>query len=78
MHRRKDRRSIFTNLTTDILRKILDFLKNEIKRKEEAEKEIKKTEENEDDIVIKEEQCLLLCLIITKSNFCKNIIALKT
>ena len=66
-------RGIFTNLTTDILRKILDFLKNEIKRKEEAEEEIKKTEENEDDIVIKEEQCLLLCLIITKSNFCKNI-----
>ena len=76
-------RGIFTNTTTDILRKLLDFLKTEIKKKEEEnEKEnneqkndINKNEEknNDIDIDIKEEQGLLLCLIITKFNFCKNM-----
>lgn len=72
-------RGIFTNLTTDILRKLLEFFRNEIKKKEEDEnenenqKEINKKEDNDSDIDIKEEQCLLLCLIITKNNFCKNI-----
>ena len=67
-------RGIFTNLTADILRKILDFFKNEIKKKEEDEEDsINKKEEEENDIDIKEEQCLLLCLIVTKSNVCKNM-----
>ena len=67
-------RGIFTNLTADILRKILDFFKNEIKKKEEDEEDsINKKEEKENDIDIKEEQCLLLCLIVTKSNVCKNM-----
>jgi hypothetical protein len=76
-------RGIFTNTTTDILRKLLDFFKTEIKKKEEEnEKEnneqkndINKNEEknNDIDIDIKEEQGLLLCLIITKFNFCKNM-----
>ena len=76
-------RGIFTNTTTDILRKLLDFFKTEIKKKEEEnEKEnneqkndINKNEEknNNIDIDIKEEQGLLLCLIITKFNFCKNM-----
>ena len=76
-------RGIFTNTTTDILRKLLDFFKTEIKKKEEEnEKENneqkndinKKEEKNNDiDIDIKEEQGLLLCLIITKFNFCKNM-----
>ena len=76
-------RGIFTNTTTDILRKLIDFFKTEIKKKEEEnEKEnneqkndINKNEEknNDIDIDIKEEQGLLLCLIITKFNFCKNM-----
>ena len=76
-------RGIFTNTTTDILRKLLDFFKTEIKKKEEEnEKEnneqkndINKNEEknNDIDIDIKEEQGLLLCLIITKFNFVKNM-----
>ena len=78
-------RGIFTNTTTDILRKLLDFFKTEIKKKEEEnEKEnneqkndINKNEEKNNDIDIdidiKEEQGLLLCLIITKFNFCKNM-----
>ena len=76
-------RGIFTNTTTDILRKLLDFFKTEIKKKEEEnEKENneqkndinKNAEKNNDiDIDIKEEQGLLLCLIITKFNFCKNM-----
>ena len=70
-------RGIFTNLTTDILRKLLEYFRNEIKKREEDESENKnetdKKEDNDSDIDIKEEQCLLLCLIITKYNFCKNI-----
>ena len=76
-------RGIFTNTTTDILRKLLDFFKTEIKKKEEEnekenneqKKDINKNEEknNDIDIDIKEEQGLLLCLIITKFNFCKNM-----
>ena len=72
-------RGIFTNTTTDILRKIVDFFKIEIKKKEEDEIEseninqINREKLSESDIVIKEEQCLLLCLIATKNNFCKNM-----
>ena len=74
-------RGIFTNLTTDILRKLLDYFRNEIKKEEGDENEnqdvINKKDNNKNgnknDIDIKEEQCLLLCLIITKYNFCKNI-----
>ena len=72
-------RGIFTNTTTDILRKIVDFFKNEIKKKEEDETESENTNQinreklSESDIAIKEEQCLLLCLIATKNNFCKNM-----
>ena len=72
-------RGIFTNTTTDILRKIVDFFKIEIKKKEEDETEseninqINREKLSESDIAIKEEQCLLLCLIATKNNFCKNM-----
>ena len=72
-------RGIFTNTTTDILRKIVDFFKIEIKKKEEDETESENTNQinreklSESDIAIKEEQCLLLCLIATKNNFCKNM-----
>ena len=72
-------RGIFTNTTTDILRKIVDFLKMEIKKKDEEEEEgvnknEKKSEKiSESDIAIKEEQCILLCLIATKNEFCKNM-----
>ena len=66
-------RGIFTNLASDMLRKIIDFLKNEIKKKEEVDGEINKKEEDENDIIFKEQQCLLLCLIVTKINFCKNM-----
>ena len=74
-------RGIFTNTTTDILRKIVDFLKMEIKKKEEEDEtetekninEMNKEKLSESDISIKEEQCLLLCLIATKNNFCKNM-----
>ena len=72
-------RGIFTNTTTDILRKIVDFFKIEIKKKEDDETESENTYQinreklSESDIAIKEEQCLLLCLIATKNNFCKNM-----
>ena len=72
-------RGIFTNTTTDILRKIVDFFKIEIKKKEDDETESENTNQinreklSESDIAIKEEQCLLLCLIATKNNFCKNM-----
>ena len=72
-------RGIFTNTTTDILRKIVDFFKIEIKKKEDDETESENTNQinreklSESDIAIKEEQCLLLCLIATKYNFCKNM-----
>ena len=72
-------RGIFTNTTTDILRKIVDFFKIEIKKKEDDETEseninqINREKLSESDIAIKEEQCLLLCLIATKNNFCKNM-----
>ena len=72
-------RGIFTNTATDILRKIVDFLKMEIKKKEEEEGENGNKNENnsekvsESDIAIKEEQCILLCLIATKNEFCKNM-----
>ena len=72
-------RGIFTNTTTDILRKIADFFKIEIKKKDEDETESENTNQinreklSESDIANKEEQCLLLCLIATKNNFCKNM-----
>ena len=65
-------RGIFTNLTIDILRKILDYFRKEVKAKEE-DNEMTQINEIDKDIDIKEEQCLLLCLIITKFNFCKNM-----
>ena len=51
----------------------------EIKKKDEEEEEgVNKNEKNsekvsESDIAIKEEQCILLCLIATKNEFCKNM-----
>ena len=80
-------RGIFTNLTNDILNKIIEFLKTEIERKEEKEDEesdIKKIEEkknkndsnNEEenkDLSEKKEQTLLLCLINTKKKYHKNV-----
>ena len=66
-------RGIFTNLTSDILLKIIEFLKKEIKKKENSEGEMVKNEDIENDILIKEQQCLLLCLIVTKNNFCQNM-----
>jgi hypothetical protein len=51
----------------------------EIKKKEEEEGENGNKNENnsekvsESDIAIKEEQCILLCLIATKNEFCKNM-----
>ena len=53
----------------------------EIKKKEEEDEtetekninEMNKEKLSESDISIKEEQCLLLCLIATKNNFCKNM-----
>ena len=66
-------RGIFTNLTSDVLLKIIEFLKKEIKKKENSEGEMVKNEDIENDILIKEQQCLLLCLIVTKNNFCQNM-----
>ena len=79
-------RGIFTNLTNDILNKILEFLRNEIEKKEEKEegendinKEEEKTnndsnnEEENKELNIKKEQCLLLCLINTKIKYHKNV-----
>ena len=51
----------------------------EIKKKEEEEGENGNKNENnsekvsESDIAIKEEQCILLCIIATKNEFCKNM-----
>ena len=67
-------RGIFTNTTIDTLRKILDFFKVEIKKKEEEEEQVVKEENNNiNSLNIKEQQSLLLCLIITKNYFCKNM-----
>ena len=73
-------RGVFTNLANDTFNKIIDFYKKEIERKEEKEEkeEKEKSEENDDDeddidINLKGEQCLLLCLIITKNKFEKNV-----
>jgi hypothetical protein len=73
-------RGIFTNLANDSLNKMLDFFKNEINRKEEKDDEIATSASsnendavNEADIELRGEQCLLLCLIVTKIKFFKNI-----
>ena len=80
-------RGIFTNLTNDVINKMIEFLKNEMEKKEEKEEgegDINKDEEktnntdsnNEEDNKepnIKGEQCLLLCLIVTKTKFEKNV-----
>ena len=79
-------RGIFTNLTNDAINKIIDFFRTELERKEEkeeAEGDINKEEEktnndsnNEEETKeqnSKSEQCLLLCLIITREKFDKNM-----
>ena len=80
-------RGIFTNLANDVINKMLEFFRIEIEKKEEKEegegdinKEEEKTnntdsnyEEETKEQSIKGEQCLLLCLIITKMKFDKNI-----
>ena len=70
-------RGVFTNLANDTFNKIIDFFKKEIERKEEKDEKPKSDDDNgeEDDIDInlKGEQCLLLCLIVTKDNFDKNV-----
>ena len=76
-------RGIFTNLTNDVLNKMIEFFKIEINKKGEKEEgegdKNKKTKINNDtkedkiDDNLKQEQCLLLCLIITKINYEKNL-----
>ena len=69
-------RGVFTNLTNDVINKIIDFFKKEIEKKEENEKEEVnkiKNNNNKEGEIIKNEQCLLLCLIITQIKFNKNI-----
>ena len=78
-------RGVFTNLTNDTINKMIEFFKTELERKEgkEEEGEINKEEErtnndsnNEEDIKdqnSKSEICLLLCLIITREKFDKNV-----
>jgi len=70
-------RGVFTNLANDTFNKIIDFFKKEIEKKEENEEKPKSDDDNgeEDDIDLnlKGEQCLLLCLIVTKNNFDKNV-----
>ena len=69
-------RGVFTNLTNDAINKIIDFFKKEIEKKEENEKEEVnkiKNNNNKEGEIIKNEQCLLLCLIITQIKFNKNI-----
>ena len=80
-------RGIFSNLTNDVINKIIEFFKIEIERKEEKDeieesstnKEEEKTnndsnnEEENKDQNVRGEQCLLLCLIITRIKFEKNV-----
>jgi hypothetical protein len=80
-------RGIFTNLANDVINKMIEFFKTEIEKKEEKEvgesdsnKEEEKTnntdsnnEEEAKEQNTKGEQCLLLCLIITKMKFDKNV-----
>ena len=78
-------RGIFTNLINDAFNKIIEIFKIELEKKEEKEEaKVGKNKENkinndnkeEEDIEeqnIKKEQCLLLCLIITKLKFDKNL-----
>jgi len=70
-------RGVFTNLVNDTFNKIIDFYKKEIKRKEDKEEKEKSDSNDGDeegiDINLKGEQCLLLCLIITKIKFDKNV-----
>ena len=78
-------RGVFTNLTNDTINKMIEFFKTELERKEgkEEEGEINKEEErtnndsnNEEEIKdqnSKSEICLLLCLIITREKFDKNV-----
>ena len=67
-------RGVFTNLANDTFNKIIDFYKKEIEKKEEKEKsDDNDSGEDDIDINLKGEQCLLLCLIITKIKFEKNV-----
>ena len=78
-------RGIFTNLINDSFNKMIEIFKIELEKKEEKEeKKVNKNKENkinkenkeEEDIEeqnLKKEQCLLLCLIITKTTFYKNL-----
>ena len=69
-------RGVFTNLTNDVINKIIDFFRKEIEKKEEKEKEeVNKinNNNNKEEDNIKNEQCLLLCLIVTQIKFIKNV-----
>ena len=66
-------RGVFTNLTNDVINKIIDFFRKEIEKKEENEKEEVNKINNKDEDNIKNEQCLILCLIITQIKFIKNV-----
>ena len=79
-------RGIFSNLTNDVINILIEFFKIEIERKEvkdeledNTNKEEEKTnndsnyEEENKDQNMRGEQCLLLCLIITKIKFEKNV-----
>ena len=73
-------RGVFTNLANDTFNRIIDFFKKEIERKEEKEEKEEKPKSDDDngeeddiDINLKGEQCLLLCLLVTKNYFDKNV-----
>ena len=80
-------RGIFTNIANDVLNQMIEFFKAEIERKEEII-EINENKNKEDlanknnndnnneevyDKNIKSELCLLICLIISKLKFNKNV-----
>ena len=74
-------RGIFSNLANDVLNQMIEFFKTEIERKEEkgeindnknneeSKTNIDNNNEKEYDKNIKGEQCLLICLIISKLKF---------
>ena len=78
-------RGIFSNLANDVLNQMIEFFKTEIERKEEkgeindnknneeSKTNIDNNNEKEYDKNIKGEQCLLICLIISKLKF-NNIV----
>ena len=68
-------RGIFTNLSNDITNKMIDFFRKELEQKEDNEEKGKNNTNKiiNNNVKLREEHCLLLCLIITKVKFVNSV-----